>query len=105
MGNRDTDISEEIIRARPTGSRIAYHHLRVPADVATVLRAVRAHKQGVTGAGVVVAMPDAGFYRHPFYEWHAYRYNATLSPDAMRMEHDEVDARRAPLLRLEPATR
>jgi len=39
---------------------------------------------------VLVAMTDTGFYRHPFYEWHGYNYTATLAPDAIRVEHDEV---------------
>ncbi|HKZ47061.1 MAG TPA: S8 family serine peptidase, partial [Thermodesulfobacteriota bacterium] len=70
--------------------RVEYHHLRVPADIAMVLRATSVHKHGVTGKGVLVAMPDTGFYKHPFYAWHGYNYNATLSPDAIRLEHDEV---------------
>ena len=74
----------------PLPPRVGYHHLRVPADVATVLRAGRAHKHRVTGAGVLVAMPDTGFYKHPFYEWHGYNYTATLAPDAIQVEHDEV---------------
>jgi len=40
--------------------RVGYHHLRVPADVAMVLRATPVHKSGVTGKGVLVAMPDTG---------------------------------------------
>ena len=74
----------------PLPPRVGYHHLRVPADVATVLRALGVHKQRVTGTGVLVAMPDTGFYKHPYYKWHAYNYNATLAPDAIRVEHDEV---------------
>jgi subtilisin family serine protease len=74
----------------PLPPRVGYLHLRVPADVATVLRAARVHKQRITGAGVLVAMPDTGFYKHSYYEWHAYNYNATLSPDAIRVDHDEV---------------
>ena len=66
----------------PLPPRVAYHHLRVPDDVATVLRADLVHKEGVTGKGVLVAMPDTGFYKHPFYAWHGYHYNRTLSPDA-----------------------
>ncbi len=71
----------------PIPPRVGYHHLRVPADVAAVLRATRAHKHRVTGTGVLVAMPDTGFYKHPFYEWHAYNYNATLAPDAIEVAH------------------
>ncbi len=70
--------------------RVGYHHLRVPADVAMIFRSTLAHKLGVTGKGVLVAMPDTGFYKHPFYKWHGYNYNATLSPDAIRVERDEV---------------
>jgi len=68
--------------------RVAYHHLEVPADVAMVLRADGAHRKGVTGRGVLVAMVDTGFYRHPFYAWHGYSYNATLAPDATNVEQD-----------------
>lgn len=74
----------------PVPPRVPYHHLRVPADVGLVLRATRVHELGVTGKGVLVAMPDTGFYRHPFYAWHGYNYNATLAPDAIRVDEDEV---------------
>lgn len=73
----------------PLPPRVGYHHLRVPADIATVLRCTPVHKLGATGKGVLVAMPDTGFYKHPFYAWHRYNYNATLSPDAVRLERDE----------------
>jgi hypothetical protein len=42
-------------------------HLRVPADVAVALNAVAAHQQGCRGAEVLVAMPDSGWYRHPYF--------------------------------------
>lgn len=74
----------------PLPPRVGYHHLRVPADVGTVLRAALVHKYRVTGSGVLVAMPDTGFYKHQFYAWHGYNYNATLAPDAIEVEHDEV---------------
>lgn len=74
----------------PLPPRVSYHHLRVPDDVATICRATPAHKHGVTGKGVLVAMPDSGFYKHSFYAWHGYNYNATLSPDAIRVDKDEV---------------
>ena len=73
----------------PLPPRVGYHHLCVPADVAMILRATPVHKLGVTGKGVLVAMPDTGFYKHPFYAWHGYSYSATLSPDAIRLERDE----------------
>lgn len=74
----------------PLPPPVRYHHLRIPDDIATVLRSGLVHKQGVTGKGVLVAMPDSGFYKHPFYSWHGYGYNATLSPDAIHVEHDEL---------------
>lgn len=73
----------------PLPPRVNYHHLHVPNDVATVLRAKSVHKLGVTGKSVLVVMPDTGFYKHPFYSWHGYNYSATLSPDAIRLERDE----------------
>lgn len=69
--------------------RVPYFHLRVPDDVGLVLRATGVHERGVTGRGVLVAMPDTGFYKHPFYKWHGYNYNAMLAPDAIRVERDE----------------
>jgi hypothetical protein len=74
----------------PLPPRVGYHHLRVPSDIATVLRSALVHREGVTGAGILVAMPDTGFYKHPFYAWHGYNYTATLAPDAVDVDHDEV---------------
>jgi serine protease AprX len=73
----------------PLPPRVSYHHLNVPADVAMICRATPVHKEEVTGKGVLVAMVDTGFYRHPFYDWHGYNYQATLAPDATHLEHDE----------------
>ncbi|MFC5832689.1 S8 family serine peptidase [Nonomuraea insulae] len=75
--------------ASPIPPRVGYHHLRVPDDVALLLRSHPVHDRGVTGRGVLVAMPDTGFYRHPFYDHHGYNFNATLAPDATRVQHDE----------------
>jgi subtilisin family serine protease len=69
--------------------RVTYHHLNVPNEVAMICRSPSVHKHNVTGKGVLVAMPDTGFYKHPFYAWHGYNYQATLSPDAIRVERDE----------------
>jgi serine protease AprX len=69
--------------------RVRYHHLEVPADVGMVLRADGAHQHGVTGRGVLVAMVDTGFYKHPYYAWHGYNYNATLAPDATDLDRDD----------------
>ncbi|MDH3451069.1 MAG: S8 family serine peptidase [Gammaproteobacteria bacterium] len=72
----------------PLPPRVAFHHLRVPADVAMLLRSEHVHKEGITGDSVLVAMVDTGFYRHPFYGWHGYNYNATLAPDATDLDTD-----------------
>jgi serine protease AprX len=74
----------------PLPPRVGYHHLRVPSDIATVLRAELVHREGVTGKGILVAMPDTGFYKHPFYAWHGYNYTATLAPDATKVEKDDI---------------
>ncbi|MEB3179268.1 MAG: S8 family serine peptidase [Nostocaceae cyanobacterium] len=79
-----------ILFESPLPPRVSYHHLQVPDDVAMICRSPHVHQLGVTGKGVLVAMPDTGFYKHAFYAWHGYNYNATLSPDAIRIEHDEV---------------
>lgn len=73
----------------PLPPRVAYPHLRVPDDVALVLRATPLHEDGVTGRGVLVAMADTGFYAHPFYAWHGFHLRAVLAPDATSVEHDE----------------
>ncbi|NIM98884.1 S8 family serine peptidase [Candidatus Saccharibacteria bacterium] len=65
-----------------------YHYLNVPADVSMLLRADPVQKEGVTGKGVLVAMPDTGFYYHQFYKWRGYNYGRTLSPDAVDVELD-----------------
>ncbi len=74
--------------ASPLPPRVAYHHLRVPDDVSLVLRASAVHEKGITGRGVLVAMVDTGFYRHPFYDWHGFHLQATLAPDAVGVDED-----------------
>jgi serine protease AprX len=73
----------------PIPPRVPYHHLRVPDDIALICRASHVHKEAITGKGVLLAMVDTGFYKHPFYKLHGYNYNATLAPDATRVEKDE----------------
>jgi len=73
----------------PLPPTLKYHYLDVPGDVSMILRAEKAHRTGITGEGVLVAMPDTGFYHHSFYKWRGYKYNGTISPDAMGVESDE----------------
>lgn len=81
--------SPPLLMESPLPPRVKYHYLNVPADVAMLCRSTPVHKEGVTGRGVLVAMVDSGFYKHPFYAWHGYNYQATLAPDATDVERDE----------------
>ncbi len=54
-------------------------HLRVPSDVAVALNAVAAHQLGHRGDGVLVAMPDSGEYRHPFFTANGFKLKSTIS--------------------------
>lgn len=67
----------------------AYHYFTVPNEVATVLRATRVHRNGITGSKIKVAMPDTGFYEHEFYERRGYRARSTvLGPGASNPSQD-----------------
>lgn len=69
----------------------AYWHLDVPADVSLGCNADKAHRGGITGAGVRVAMVDSGWYRHPFFEQRGYRAAAvTLGPATANPLADEL---------------
>lgn len=57
----------------------ARFHLRVPADVAMGLSASGAHRSGQRGDGVTVAMPDSGFFMHPYFTSHGYAIDPPLS--------------------------
>ena len=69
----------------------AYRYLFVPDEVSVLLRAAQVHRRGITGRGVVVAMPDSGFYKHEFYKQRGYRTRATiLAGGASDPDHDTV---------------
>lgn len=57
--------------------------LRVPADVAQILRATSVHKRNITGRGVRVVMPDTGFYHHPYFVEQGYNFLAVTAPDTL----------------------
>ncbi|RXA19949.1 serine protease [Methanosarcina sp. MSH10X1] len=67
---------------------VSYHCLNVPGDISMLLRAGRVNQEGITGKGVLVAMPDTGFYAHKFYEWRGYNYNRTIAEDAVDVDVD-----------------
>lgn len=41
------------------------------------------HQRGITGKGVRVAMPDTGFYHHPYFKEQGYNFLAVTAPDAL----------------------
>ena len=62
---------------------VGYHHLRVPGDVTLLLGADRAHRDGITGKGVRVAMIDSGFAMgHAYFQERGYNTNVVLAPGA-----------------------
>jgi len=69
----------------------AYRYLFVPDEVGVILRAARVHRNGTTGSGINVAMPDTGFVKEPFFSWRGYRTDATiLAAGAADADKDEV---------------
>lgn len=57
--------------------------LRVPGDVAQIMGASSVHRLGLTGKGVKVAMPDTGFYHHPYFVEQGYNFLSVTAPDAI----------------------
>jgi hypothetical protein len=47
-------------------------HLNPPNDLAVLLGAVKAHQKGIRGQRVTIAMPDTGWYRHPYFTANRY---------------------------------
>ncbi len=67
-----------------------YWHLRVPGDVSLGCNADRAHRGGITGKGIRVAMVDSGWYKHPFFVKRGYRAApVVLGPGASNPLKDE----------------
>ena len=51
----------------------SYWHLRVPGDVSLACNADKAHRAGITGKGIKVAMCDSGWFKHPYFVGRGYR--------------------------------
>src|SRR5262249_37561736 len=69
----------------------AYWHLDVPAGVSLGCNADRAHRAGITGKGIKVAMVDSGHFAHPFFPARGYPVApAVLPPGAANESADEV---------------
>lgn len=76
--------------ALPLGPRKAYWHLDVPGGVSLACNADRAHRAGITGRGIRVAMVDSGQYAHPYFAARGYRVGSvTLAPGASNADQDE----------------
>jgi subtilisin family serine protease len=54
------------------------YHLNPPNDIAVLLGAVKAHQQGILGQGVMIAMPDTGWYRHPYFTANQYNIKTPI---------------------------
>lgn len=68
----------------------AYWHLNVPGDVSLGCNADRAHRAGITGRGVKVAMVDSGWFQHPYFVERGYRVAPVrLGPGAILPLKDE----------------
>jgi subtilisin family serine protease len=68
----------------------SYWHLDVPAGVSLGCNADRAHRAGITGKGVKVAMVDSGHFTHPFFAARGYRVApVVLAPGAVNAADDE----------------
>jgi subtilisin family serine protease len=69
----------------------SYWHLDVPAGISLGCNADRAHRSGITGKGIKVAMCDTGHFAHPFFAARGYRVSpVVLGPGAVSPANDEV---------------
>ena len=50
----------------------SYWHLRLPGDVSLACNADKAHRAGITGKGIKVAMCDSGWFKHPYFVGRGY---------------------------------
>src|SRR3954468_7228831 len=69
---------------------VDYFKFDVPADVSLACNADKAHRAGVTGRGIVVAMVDTGWQTHPFFTERGYRVDPTiLGPGTINANVDD----------------
>jgi subtilase family serine protease len=62
--------------------------LRVDTDIAQLMNASSVHRAGITGNGVRVAMPDSGFYYHPYFQAQGYNFLGVAAPDTVDPSSD-----------------
>ena len=63
--------------------------LRVPGDIAQIMKSSSVHKRGITGHSVKVAMIDSGFFHHPYFKEQGYNFLAITAPDAIDHTSDQ----------------
>ncbi|MDJ0732718.1 MAG: S8 family serine peptidase [Nostocaceae cyanobacterium] len=78
-----------IPQVTPPNKHQEYWYLDVPSDVAKILNAQRAHREGFRGRGVKVVMVDTGWYRHPFFSQHGYNAKVVLGPGTVNRDRDQ----------------
>jgi hypothetical protein len=75
---------------QPMPPKKAYWHLQVPHDISLGCNADKAHRSGITGRNVKVAMVDSGHFAHPFFAARGYRVQpVTLGPGAINPSADD----------------
>ena len=85
-------IEEPVYLATPAmfPPPVDYFHLDVPADVSVGCNADKAHRGGITGSGVTVAMVDTGWQTHPWFTDRGYRVDpVVLGPGTANPTVDE----------------
>jgi len=84
------EVPRSLLQVSPVPPLVDYFNLRVPDDVAVGCNAALAHRLGLTGSGVRVAMVDSGWFRHPFFAAQGYDVTpVVLGPGATFPEVDE----------------
>jgi hypothetical protein len=97
-GTRFEDVIEGVALEEPVYFMAAsafapmksYWHLRVPGDVSLACNADKAHRTGITGRGIKVAMVDSGWFKHPYFVGRGYKAApVVLGPAAANPLDDE----------------
>jgi subtilisin family serine protease len=85
---RSSSPSKALPSVKPP--KVAYYHLEVPNDVASLLNARNVHRAGTTGKGIRLVMIDTGFAHgsHPFFAAHGFTSTVDLAPGAVNDKTD-----------------
>lgn len=84
------EVPRYYFAANALAPKKAYWHLAAPHDVSLGCNADKAHRAGITGKGVKVAMVDSGHFAHPFFAARGYRVHpVTLGPGTVNAGADD----------------